>query len=81
MNDLEKLELIVKLGKDISQTRGKDTFLYYLRKMRYEGFNKEFFELLMLKYQIAKKEYIEVLDLLNRKEVIDLLITSILHPN
>ena len=81
MNQLEQLETIVRLGKDISQTRGKDIFLYYLRLYRSKGFNKEQFELLMLKYNILKKEYLNVIDLLQKTEVIDLLITSILHPS
>jgi len=81
MNDLEKLEKIVSLGKEISKSKGKDVFLYHLRLYRSKGFNKEQFELLLLKYNIAKKEHLEVLNLLEKREVIDLLITSILHPN
>ena len=81
MNMLKTLEKIVELGRAISKTNGKDVFLYYLRQMRTTGFNKEFFELLMMKYGLLKKEYLTVIDLLNQKEIIDLLITSILHPN
>ena len=81
MNELEKLEEIVKLGKDISKTKGKETFIYYLTEMRYKGFDKAKFQLLMAKYGLLKKEYIENLDLLQKREIIDLLITSILHPS
>jgi hypothetical protein len=81
MNALEELEKIVEMGKEISQNKGKETFLYYLRSYRSTQFNKEFFELLMLKYGLLKKEYLDVLDLLNKREIIDLLIASILHPN
>jgi hypothetical protein len=81
MNQLEQLEEIVKMGKDISNSKGRDIFLYYLRQMRSTKFDKEKFELLMLKYNIMKKEYLEVLNLLEKREVIDLLITTILHPN
>jgi len=81
MNQLEKLEKVVQLGKEISQTKGRDIFLYYLRLYRSTQFNKEFFELLLVKYNIVKREYLEILDLLQKREVIDLLITSILHPN
>jgi len=81
MNQLEMLEKIVSLGKEISKTKGKDIFLYHLRQMRSTKFDKEKFELLMMKYGLLKKEYLTVIDLLNQKEVIDLLIASILHPN
>jgi hypothetical protein len=81
MNDLERLEKIVKLSQEIANSKGKETFLYYLRLFRTEGFNKEKFELLLLKYNIMKKEYIEITDLLNKREILDLLITSILHPS
>jgi len=81
MNVLEDLEKIVKLGGEISKSKGKDTFLYYLNEMMYKGFNKELFELLMLRYNLLKQEYIDILPLLKEKEVLKLLITSILHPN
>ena len=81
MNILEELEKIIQMGKDIANSKGKDTFLYYLRLYRSTKFDKEFFELLLMKYGLLKKEYIETLDLLQRKEVIDLLVTSILHPS
>ena len=81
MNQLEQLEKIVELGKEISKTKGKDVFLYYLNQYVETEFNKEFFELLLLKYNLLKKEYLDILDLLKEKEVLKLLITSILHPN
>jgi len=81
MNQLEMLEKIIEMGKEISRSKGKDVFLYYLREMRLKGFNKEFFELLLLKYNLLRKEYLDIMDMLNKREIIDLLITSILHPN
>ena len=81
MNILEQLEKIVDLGKEISRNKGKDVFLYYLRYFRSTKFDKEKFELLLVKYNLLKKEYLEVLNLLEKREVIDLLITSILHPS
>ena len=81
MNDLEKLEKIVQLGKEISNSKGKDIFLYYLRLYRSTKFDEEFFKLLLVKYGLLKKEYLDLINLLNKKEVLDLLITSILHPS
>jgi len=81
MNILEELEKVVQLGKEISNSKGKDVFLYHLREMRSTRFDKEKFELLLIKYNLLKKEHLEVLNLLEKREVLDLLITSILHPS
>ena len=81
MNMLSNLEKIVRMGKEISQSKGKDVFLYYLNLYVSKGFDKYQFELLMLKYHIMKQEYLDVLNLLEEKEVLKLLIASILHPS
>jgi len=81
MNMLSNLEKIVRMGKEISQSKGKDVFLYYLNLYVSKGFDKYQFELLMLKYHIMKQEYLDVLNLLEEKEVLKLLIASILHPD
>ena len=81
MNQLEMLEKIVQLGKEIHQSRGKDVFLYYLNLYISKGFDENQFKLLLLKYHLLKNDYLNILELLKEKEILKLLITSILHPS
>jgi hypothetical protein len=81
MNLLEDLEKIVKLGEEISRSKGKDVFLYYVNLYISKGFDEDQFKLLLMKYHLLKQEYLNVLKLLKEKEVLKLLIASILHPN
>ena len=81
MNMLEDLEKIAKMGKEISKTRGKDVFLYFINLYISKGFNEDQFKLLLLKYHLLKQEYLSVLGLLKEKEVLKLLRDSILHPD
>jgi len=81
MNLMTNLEKIIQLGGEIAKSRGKDVFLYYLNLYVSKGFDENQFKLLLLKYHLLKREYIDVLELLKEKEVLKLLIASILHPD
>jgi hypothetical protein len=81
MNLVTNLEKIIKMGKEISKSKGKDVFLYYVNLYISKGFDENQFKLLLLKYNLLRREYIDVLELLKEKEVLKLLLASILHPN
>ena len=81
MNMLENLEKIVQLGKEIVNSKGKDVFLYYVNLYIMKGFDENQFKLLLLKYHLLKQEYIDIIPLLKEREVLKLLLASILHPN
>jgi len=81
MNMVTNLEKIIKMGKEIANSRGKDVFLYYINLFISKGFDEDQFKLLLLKYNLLKQEYLDVLELLKEKEVLKLLLASILHPD
>jgi len=78
---MTNLEKIIEMGKEIANSRGKDTFIYYVNLYIEKGFDEDQFKLLLLKYHLLKQEYLNVLELLKEKEVLKLLLASILHPN
>jgi hypothetical protein len=81
MNLMTNLEKIIKLGGEIAKSKGKDVFLYYLNLYISKGFDENQFKLLLLKYNLLRREYLDVLELLKEKEVLKLLLASILHTN
>ena len=79
MYTVDQLEKIVKLGGKIAESEGKNVFLSYLKDFLNTGFDKNLFLIMLMKYHILTQEYLDIIDMLEDKEVLKLLISSILH--
>ena len=81
MSMVDKLEKVVRLGQEIANSQGKNVFLRYLYDFLANGFDRNLFLIMLMKYHILTQEYLEVIGLLEDKEVLKLLISSILSSS
>ena len=81
MDQIQQLEKIVQLGKEISRSSGKDVFLRYLYEFLAKGFDRNLFVIMLMKYRLLDKSTYALVDMLEDKEVLKLLIDSILSSS